>query len=176
MARDIGYEAHLIFTTAYDKFVIAAFELGALDYLVKPFGRARFQETLRRVRRRSASSQTDADRARSVAESPVRQLFVRQGDRIVPIPVRSIVRVKANGDYAEVVTPEGSFLMHVSLGELSERLPQQFRQVHRSHIVILDCVEYCRKFDERRLLLRLRDGSEVVASRGASELLRTWAR
>ena len=65
VARSLGYPAHLVFTTAYDKFAIAAFELGALDYLVKPFGRARFQETLRRLRARVADSLTDTDRARS---------------------------------------------------------------------------------------------------------------
>lgn len=176
VARSINYAAHLVFTTAYDKFAIAAFEIGALDYLVKPFGRSRFQETLRRVRERVAAPLTDTERARSVSESPMRQLFARQGDRIVPIPVRAILRVKASGDYAEVFTASGSFLMHVSLAELQERLPSQFRQVHRSHIVNLDFVEYCQKFDERRLVLRLRDGSEIVASRSASELLRGLAR
>ena len=66
--------------------------------------------------------------------------------------------------------------MRVSLAELAERLPPQFRQVHRSPIVNLGFVEFCQKVDERRLMLRLRDGTEVVASRAASELLRGWAR
>lgn len=176
VARQLAYDADLVFTTAYDKFAIAAFEIGALDYLVKPFGRARLQETLRRLRQRSRTLLPDVERARSLSDAPLRQLFARQADRIIPIPLRRVTRIKANGDYAEVFTPEGSHLMHVSLAELAERLPPQFRQVHRSHIVNLDFVEYCQKFDERRLMLRLNDGTEVVASRAASELLRGWAR
>jgi two-component system LytT family response regulator len=95
----------------------------------------------------------------------------------VPIPATAIRRVQARGDYAEIHAPGGPFLMHVSLTELAGRLdPERFVQVHRSHIVNLDAVKMMRPFDERRLLLVLTNGEEIVASRSASEALRQQVR
>ena len=179
VARRMGHACEIVFTTAYDRFAIAAFELGALDYLMKPFGRERLATALGRVRERlGRTSVPDAERARAALEpGPLRRLFVRQGERIVPVPTRSIVRVQAAGDYAEVHTPTGTFLLHLSLGELVARLdPGVFEQVHRSHIVNLDEVREMRPFDERRLVLHLKNGEEVVASRSASEGLRRRVR
>jgi two-component system LytT family response regulator len=118
------------------------------------------------------------ERARSsLASGPLTRLFVRHGDRIVPIPVEGIRRIQAQGDYAEIHAAEGVYLMHVTLSELAARLePARFRQVHRSHIVNLDAVEHLQPYDDRRLAIRLRDGTVVVASRAASEELRRLAR
>jgi two-component system LytT family response regulator len=169
----------VIFTTAYDQHAVAAFELGAVDYLVKPFGRERFLATLERARRRLAphgETPTSAERMRSALAPPLERLFARKADRIVPIPTGEIRRIEANGDYARVHTPGGTYLLHVSLGELEQRLdPARFLRVHRSHIVNLEAISHLQPFDERRLLIALRDGSQVVASRAASEKLRRLA-
>ncbi len=192
VARRIRHPAEIVFTTAYDRFAVAAFELGALDYLVKPFGRERLAAAVARVRarmqhgaalaslpgERTASPVAAAERARdSLAPGSLARLFARQGDRIVPIAVAGIRRIQAQGDYAEVHAAEGVYLIHVTLGELAARLdPARFRQVHRSHIVNLDAVAHMKAYDDRRLAITLRDGSVVVASRTASEELRRQAR
>jgi two-component system LytT family response regulator len=183
----VRHAPEVVFTTAYDQYALAAFEIGALDYLVKPFGRERFAKMLERVRRRLAAAPADApaaagvpapDRARAAfAPGPLARLFARRGDRIVPILASDIRRIEAQGDYAEVHTPAGSFLLHVSLKELAARLdPERFLQVHRSHIVNLDAIDHLRPYDDRRLRIVLRDGSELVASRAASERLRDRVR
>jgi two-component system LytT family response regulator len=180
VARRIRHSPEIVFTTAYDRFAVAAFELGALDYLLKPFGRARFQTTLQRIEQHlsRAPEHAAAERARDTfSVAPLRRLFARTRDRIVPIPVDQIQRIEAQGDYACVHSPAGAHLIHVSLGELLERLdPERFQKVHRSHIVNLDAVQHLRPYDERRLLLVLSDGSEVIASRAASEALRKLVR
>jgi two-component system, LytTR family, response regulator len=179
VARRMRCTPAIVFTTAYDRFAIAAFELGAIDYLVKPFGRERFATTLDRLRARLApASVADRDRAQTALEpGPLVRLFARRGDGIVPIATPSITRVQAQGDYAEVHASGGVFLIHVSLADLVARLdPSSFLQVHRSHIVNLDAVVHLKPHDERRLAITLRDGSVVVASRGASEALRRRAR
>ena len=108
---------------------------------------------------------------------PLRRLFARSGDRIVPIPVDSIQRIQAAGDYAEVHGDAGVYLIHVSLGELVARLdPERFRQVHRSHIVNLDRVIQMKPYDERRLMIVVSGGHEILASRKASEELRRLVR
>ena len=174
----IHHRPEIVFTTAYDRFALTAFEVGALDYLLKPFGRQRFQTMLQRVRRRFGASATPAtERARAAFGSPLRLLFARTRDGIVPIDVRAVRHIQASGDYVEVHGESGSHLLHMSLGELASRLdPELFLQVHRSHIVNLEAVELLRPFDARRFLIKLRDGKEILASRAASELLRRLVR
>jgi two-component system, LytTR family, response regulator len=174
----IRHLPEIVFTTAYDRFALAAFEIGALDYLLKPFGRQRFQTMLERVRRRLAEPVVPTtERARAAFDSPLRRLFARTRDGIVPIPVRTIRHIQASGDYVEVHSETGKHLLHMSLGELASRLdPGQFCQVHRSHIVNLEAVARFHPFDDRRLLVKLRDGTEILASRSASEQLRRLVR
>ena len=176
----IRHRPALVFTTAHDRFALAAFELGALDYLLKPFGAERFGRMLERVRAHiDVPGAPDAvERTRMALSSmPLRRLFARQGARIVPIPVESIRRVQAAGDYTEVHCATGRFLLHVSLVDLLSRLdPERFRQVHRSHIVNLDHVQQMKPYDERRLLITVEGGEEILASRKASEELRRLAR
>ena len=170
----------VIFTTAYDQHAVAAFELGAVDYLVKPFGRERFLATLERARRRLAPSEpwpASVERVRAALAPPLERLFARKGDRIVPIPTREVSRIEACGDYARVHAASGKYLLHVSLAELEERLDAgRFARVHRSHLVNLEAIAHLEPFDERRLVLILLDGSRVVASRAASERLRRLVR
>ena len=178
----IHHRPEVVFATAYDQYAVAAFELGALDYLVKPFGRQRFRRTLDRVRRRLSNdpgSPSSSERARiALAQAPLRRLFARRDDRIVPISASTILRIQAQGDYAEVHAPGGPFLLHVTLAELAARLdPERFVQVHRSHIVNLDAMQLLRPHDDdRRLVVVLKNGEEIVASRSASETLRKQAR
>ena len=171
----------VVFTTAFDQHAVAAFELGALDYLVKPFGEDRLRKALERVRVRLEQAHGDAatsERARAtLAPPPLERLFARQLDRIVPIAASEILRVEAKGDYAEVHTAAGAYLMHISLTELAARLDaKRFQRVHRSHIVNLDAVQHIQPHDDRRLEIVLADGSSVIASREASERLRGEAR
>jgi two-component system, LytTR family, response regulator len=174
----IRHAPEIVFTTAYDRFALAAFEVGALDYLLKPFGRRRFEATLERVRRRLPEAAVPTtERARVAFGSPWRRLFARTADGIVPIDVKTIRHVQASGDYVEIHCDSGSHLLHMSLGELMRHLdPELFCQVHRSHVVNLDAVERLRAFDERRLLVKLRSGEEILASRSASEQLRRLVR
>jgi two-component system LytT family response regulator len=176
----IRHRPALVFTTAHDRFALAAFELGALDYLLKPFGAERFGRMLERVRVHiDAPATPDAvERTRlALSPKPLRRLFARSGARIVPIPVDSIRRVQAAGDYAEVHCAAGRFLLQVSLVDLLSRLdPERFRQVHRSHIVNLDHVREMNSYGERRLVITVEGGEEILASRKASEELRRLAR
>jgi two-component system LytT family response regulator len=181
--ESVRHAPEVVFTTAYDQYALAAFEIGALDYLVKPFGRERFMKALTRVRQRlvplSGSGAPSAPERARAAFAPgfLTRLFARRGERIVPILARDIRRVAAQGDYAEVHTPAGTFLLHVSLKELAARLdPERFVQVHRSHIVNLDAIDHLKPYDERRLVLVLKEGGEIVASRAASERLRHGVR
>jgi two-component system LytT family response regulator len=114
--------------------------------------------------------------SRTEGRSPVRSSSLA-GPVCSSPTVPSILRIQAQGDYAEVHAASGVYLLHISLSELLERLdPHRFRRVHRSHVVNLDAVEHFRSNEDRRLRIVLRDGAEVVASRAMSEELRKLAR
>ena len=172
----ISHEPAVVFTTAYDRYAVTAFELEAIDYLIKPFGRKRFLATLQRVRRRMQDQQADADKERGVSalgSAPLRRLFARKGERIFPISVEAIIRIESADDYCTVFADGRSHLLNLRLNELAARLDsEQFLKVHRSHIINLEHVREMIPHDERRLVITLSDGSEVVASRGGSQRLR----
>jgi len=176
VVQRIRHRPALVFTTAHDRFALAAFELGALDYLLKPFGAERFRRMLERVRAHlDVPTAPDAvERTRlALAPTPLRRLFARSGARIVPIPVESIRRIQAAGDYAEVHAAGGRFLLQVGLGELLARLdPERFRQVHRSHIVNLDHVVAFRPHGKGQLEAELKDGTRLVVSRDRAKEIR----
>jgi two-component system LytT family response regulator len=161
---------------------VTAFELEALDYILKPFGRERFTKVLERVRRRLAGERSTAApsiRKRALAASAqsasghLLRMFVRDArGRIVHLRVSDITRLAGADDYVEVHANNASYLVNLTLSEFEARLdPQHFRRIHRSAIVNLDHLVSCTPID-RRLLLKLSDGSEVIASRSGSQALR----
>ena len=180
------HDPEIIFTTAYDSYAVPAFELGALDYLLKPFGRERFRHTLARVRSRMSVETEEASPVAPKSAAPARKrlstamnagvplerLFVRDRERVVPLRAAEITRLEAEDDYVSVHAAGKSYLVHLTLNEFAARLdPSRFRRVHRSHVVNIDHVLSIESFD-RRLLLKMRDGSEVLSSRAGAQQLR----
>jgi two-component system LytT family response regulator len=183
----IEHEPAVIFTTAFDHYAVAAFELGALDYLLKPFGRERFLAAVERARRALGATRSDGTardsstvaRARSAlgtSTGPVERIFVRDRGRIVPMPVREIERLEAEDDYVAVVTRGRRFLVYLPLADFERRLdPERFLRVHRSHVVNLDFVTALVPYDAARLQVEMRDGTKIMASRARSRELRHLA-
>jgi two-component system LytT family response regulator len=167
----------VIFTTAHDRYAVAAFELAAVDYLLKPFGIERFRLAVERAVAAVAESGTPAavDRARAALarSGPLRHLFVRERGRIVPLLIADIERFEARGDYVAAHLGGRSHLLHVDLQDLEEHLaPESFVRIHRSHLVNLRFVKALIPTKTTRLEVELKDGSRLVASRARSRALR----
>jgi two-component system LytT family response regulator len=166
----------VIFTTAYDQHAITAFELGAVDYLLKPFGEDRFTRAIDRARPYLDAQRRvpTADRAPDVlSQSPLRRLFVRANERIVPVEVGAIEHLEADDDAVIVHTAQRTFRLNVSMTELLTRLdPRTFVRVHRSHAVNLGQVHTWSAGAGARMEITLRSGAVVLASRNKSRLLR----
>ena len=180
--KNIKHDPAVVFTTAYDDHAVTAFELEALDYILKPFGRERFRQMLTRVKLRLVDSEENSEPSvRERAQHALKakpaeyllRLFVRdRRGRIVHVRVAEIARLTGADDYVELHVGNTSHLVKVTLNEFEKRLaPKHFRRIHRSTIVNLDHVVSCSPID-RRLCLKLSDGSEVVASRSGSQNLR----
>lgn len=179
-----SHEPHVVFTTAYDRHAVTAFELNALDYLLKPFGEERFRLALERahreLKRDRRVDEMDSGlpgRLRRVEEhGTLVRIFVRRGGRIVTIPVDDVHRFEATGDYVRLYTGERSHVVGVGLGDLEERLdPGRFLRIHRSHIVNLAFVKEFLPHPGSRYLVLMRKGEELVASRRRSREIRRRA-
>jgi two-component system LytT family response regulator len=143
----------LIFSTAYDEFALQAFDAGAVDYLLKPYSRARFRKAVDRVRDRLDEPATPGDdyaeqltallqEAHSSNEAPDR-LYVQQGSKIIPVPTEDIIYIEAAGDYSKLHTAENTYLSNQGIGALDERLAdERFLRVHRSAIIALPAVDH----------------------------------
>jgi two-component system LytT family response regulator len=153
-----------ILLTAYDSFAVQAFELAALDYLLKPVDDERFDEALDRAQQ--AFPYRGRGRAAVASAPPARTFSVRVGSRTVLVPVAEVERIEADGDYATLHASGKTWLVRERLHNLATQLdPSQFHRVHRSSIVRLDMIAELRSLTNRDALLRLRDGSVLRASR-----------
>jgi len=166
----------VVFTTAYDRYAVTAFELEAVDYLVKPFGLGRFRATLDRVRRRAAEGAGSAwstGLRSGLVERPLSRLYARKGDRIVPVPVVSIERIEGAGDYSELHCASQRYLVALRLKDLEARLDgERFLRIHRSRLVNMDRVTSIQVRDSHRFQVVLASGAVAIASRTGSARLR----
>ena len=177
--RQARHQPFVVFTTAYGEHAVTAFELGALDYLLKPFGPERLAATLERVKAALGEPLPAPafDRLRETfGSAPVRRLFVRVGAAIVPVAVENVLWFEAAGDYVAAHTGRGQHLLHVSLNRLEARLDgSRFARIHRTRIVNLEQVTSFRRHGKGQLLALLADGSRLVVSRSRAKELRALA-
>lgn len=149
LARRIKGMAHVVFVTAYDAHAVAAFEQGAVDYLLKPLSTERLQETVQRLQQRL--QWPPAELARWLRQwtppevppatppaAPLRWLQASQGERLHLVMVADVSHFRSDNKYTCAVTAEGEFLLRLSLRELLDQLdPDQFWQIHRAIVVNL---------------------------------------
>jgi len=174
--RQITHQPFVIFTTAYAQHAATAFELGAIDYVLKPFGADRLAKSLERVRSAIGEPVTPSafDRLReTLGSGPMTRLFVRSGNNVIPVPVSSIVWFEADGDYVVAHTDTARHMLHLSLNRLETRLdPKKFVRIHRAHIVNMDRVVAFRRQDRTKLVAEMSDGTRLAVSRERAKEIR----
>ena len=179
--RRLDYLPQIVFTTAYDQYAVTAFELHAVDYLLKPFTRARFAASVARLLDGAEPQQDRAgleDALARAANGPARldRILVRDRGRIFPLAVGDIEYMKADSKYTVIVARGQHFLVRIGISELETQLdPRRFIRVHRSALVNLDFVESMRADEQSQLQICMRDGACIGANREASKLLREMA-
>lgn len=173
----------LVFVTAYDEFALRAFDLAAVDYLLKPVTEERLRRTVEKLKKQQAPS-VDAlvAQLRQILSSQppmgsgeiLRTVRAGSGETVKMIPVAEVCYFRASDKYTAVVTKDGESLIRVPLKELLGRLPpEQFAQVHRGAVVNLAEVAAAVREDDGRLSLKLRHRKETLpVSRVYADLFR----
>lgn len=171
-ALDGGRLPVIVFVTAYDAYAVRAFEVHALDYLLKPFDRDRFQATLERVRLTLGEEQLAdaAPEAMPLAEGsdrpPLRRLLGRRDGRLIVLKVNEIDWMESAANYVSLHVGKESYLVRETLQSLEGRLdPEQFIRIHRSTIVNLDRVQEIEPYFHGDYIVKLRDGQRLTLSR-----------
>lgn len=166
----VRHQPLVIFTTAHEEYAVRAFEMGALDYLLKPFSVSTLHRVLDRHRGRM-----EAIPVRN--PKPADYLFACRGDAVYPIPAARIVRAEAAENYTMVHAGGEAHLVPMLLAEVERRLDtRRFLRVHRSHLVGLDHIRLVRPYDPRRFLIVMADGTEVITSRSGTAAVRQLIR
>ena len=133
----------------YDRYAIKAFEVHAIDYLLKPFTRERFQGALARAKEQIAARGSHESQrrllellaARLAAEGQTRRFVVKSGEGYALVKASEISSFQAQGNYVRLTTPSGSHLMRMTMADVEARLdPKQFARIHRSTLVNIDCI------------------------------------
>ncbi|HTV77957.1 MAG TPA: LytTR family DNA-binding domain-containing protein [Steroidobacteraceae bacterium] len=206
VVRDIGPEnmPPTIFVTAYDRYALDAFDVAAVDYLVKPFDDERFEQAFRRARRTIGLTQIGrlSDQLRTVlnvgtgaaaagsAASPaaepaalsdsdttgyLERIAVEMRGQVRVVPVATIEYIAASGPYAEIHVGERTYIIRERMQTLEERLdPGDFFRIHRSVIVKLDQIETLLREAGGDYAVQLRCGARLSVSRNRVEPLEKW--
>lgn len=157
----------VIFTTAFEEYALRAFEVNAVDYLLKPFSKERFDKALQKMLERK--TEITADFLESAAkEVPMQhnRVVVKLNGKIRIIPVQEIHYFEASDDYVKIVTADGSFLKNKTMAFFEKMLdPQQFIRVHRSYILNVAEITRIDPYEKETYLAILRDGSKVLVSK-----------
>ena len=168
-----GRRSGVIFTTAYDEHAIKAFELHAVDYLLKPFSQARFDAALERARALHDKAPAGLDTLVSARAAPIERLLIRDRDQVHVIAVDAIECIEAQGDYLAVTADGKTYLKPQRLSEIEQQLDERrFLRLHRSFIVNLAFLASIEKQGSERHLERLRSGKRIPISRSGYERLR----
>jgi two-component system, LytTR family, response regulator len=166
----VGREVSVIFTTAYDKYALRAFEVHAVDYLLKPFTLERFREALNRARSRLDSKDPfPPTELASAARAPgvhLERVAIRDGANVHVLPVSKIDYIEAQDDYVCFRSEGKRLLKQQTLAEVEKALdPSQFVRVHRSYILNIDRLAKLELYAKDSHAAILRDGSRLPVSR-----------
>jgi len=166
----IGHEVDVIFVTAYDKYALRAFEVHAVDYLLKPFSSDRLREALDHARKRLATKEKlpveDLAASARPAGAKLERVLIRDGSNVHVIPVSKLDYVEAQDDYVCFRSEGKRYLKQQTLGDVETVLdPSQFVRIHRSYILNIDRLARLELYAKDSHAAILRDGTRFPVSR-----------
>jgi len=171
MLELVEHKPAVIFTTAFDEYAIKAFETHAVDYLLKPFSKDRFNKAIEKylAQAPAVSSPKHTDELlETAAQSPAQheRIVVKTGTKVKIIPVQDVQYLAADDDYVSVFTAEGSFLKNKTMNFFENTLdPRQFVRVHRSYIIAIQQITRIDPYEKDAHLAILKSGAKIPVSK-----------
>jgi two-component system LytT family response regulator len=168
----------IIFSTAYDQYAVDAFELNAVDYLLKPFDKSRFDSAMKKFIERRGIGKDDRGPDKFVLDSSlfpstIERIVVKSGYKIHVIPVEEIFFIEAQDDYVMIHTSEGKYLKQQTMKFLENKMPpDKFVRIHRSYIINLDALTRIEVVDKNNSLALLKTGQKLSISKAGMMELR----
>ncbi|PZP31022.1 MAG: DNA-binding response regulator [Roseateles depolymerans] len=171
VARQVNGRSHVVFTTAYDQYAVAAFDQGAVDYLLKPLASARLFTAIARLKARLGQAPAPlggvldelSQRPATAARAPLRWINASVGQTLRLITVDEVMFFQSDNKYTRLALKDGEALIRKPLKELIEELdPQQFWQIHRSTLVNVNAIASVSRDFRGRMQLKLKHGSEML--------------
>ena len=179
MLELVEHAPSVIFTTAFDEYAIKAFEANAVDYLLKPFSKARFDAALQKWQEQRKVAAPEA-KLQQLEETPAKQpeeqvrIVVKVGNNIKIIPVADVLYLEAYDDYVKIHTREGIFLKKKTMGYYENTLnPSQFVRVHRSFILALSQLTRIEPLEKDNHVALLKTGARIPLSKSGYTKLRS---
>jgi two-component system LytT family response regulator len=160
----------VVFVTAYDQYALRAFEVHAVDYLLKPFSPERLSEALERAQlrmgRNEASPVPELVKQTRAANKPIERVLVKDGSRVHVIPVEKIDYIEAQDDYVGIKAGGKEHLKQDTMAELESLLPpERFIRIHRSYILNIDRLMRLEPYAKDSRVAVLADGTQLPVSR-----------
>ena len=182
LAEKINYPAEFIFVTAYDKYAIKAFEMNALDYLLKPFDKERFFKTLKRVNEKLSNDRKDnlsydlmnvIKQIKDNSKDYIERIPIKSKGRIFFINVDDIIYVESAGNYVNIKTESESHLLRETITNLEDKLsPDKFLRIHRTHLINLSLLSEIKPTFNNQFKIIMNDGSKLTSSKSYYEELK----
>ena len=171
-----GRKSGVIFVTAFDEFAIKAFEVHAMDYLLKPFTQERFDEALAHAREQvGADFPAMGEVISQTSKKPLERILIREGSKVHVIPIEKIDFIQAQDDYIEIKSEGKSYLKQQRLTDLENQLnPHQFVRVHRSYILNLEKLNRMELYAKDSRIALLKDGAQIPISRSGYDRIRKF--
>lgn len=169
----------VVFVTAYDEYAVKAFEVHALDYLLKPFDRSRLQDCLARVRKAQCSNSSNLHELLEQfrPKEYLSRFVVKARGRVLLLKTDDVDSLEASGNYVELRCGKQTYLVRDTLNDVERKLdPQRFARVHRSTIVNLDRVQELQPWSHGDFVVVLKDGTKLRLSRRYRQNLKTITR
>lgn len=167
----------VIFTTAFDEYAMKAFEANAIDYLLKPIAKERFDKAIQKWQAAILSQQKqnfETLQVNNVYEGYQHRIVVKDNGLIRIIPADDIYYIEANDDYIKIVTKDGSYLKKSTLSQVEQSLnPQHFVRVHRSYIIPISQLVRIEPYEKESHIALLQCGAKVSVSKTGMSKLKT---
>ena len=168
----------IIFTTAYDQYALKAFELNAIDYLLKPFSEERFNQALKKaIQEKNTISQEQvakvSEDTHQLKKEVLNRIVVKKGSELNVIPISKVIYIESDDDYVFIHTEDGKYIKSATMKYYQERLDQhQFVRIHRSYILNVSKIKKIEQYEKESYLAIVSETSKLKVSKSGYKLLK----